>query len=173
MRELVFNQKLSFKAQRESLREKGQFWTPEWITEPMVEYVLEGEATTLFDPAVGEGNFFHAAKTVAKEKGLELKLVGMEIDPVVLAQALAKGLEPSDISSVIIGDFTLHSPLPTFKAIVGNPPYIRHHRLSTEVKTQLRKMCIKIMGKPLDGRAGLHIYFLIRALSLLEDNMGN
>jgi len=49
-------------AARESLREKGQFWTPDWIAEAMVEYVLSGGSDHLFDPAVGPGAFFRAAK---------------------------------------------------------------------------------------------------------------
>ncbi len=42
---------------RETLREKGQFWTPDWIAEAMVEYVLAGGSRNLFDPAVGAGAF--------------------------------------------------------------------------------------------------------------------
>lgn len=49
---------------REKLREKGQFWTPDWIARPMVSYALQ-ESDTLFDPAVGEGAFFKAAKEVS------------------------------------------------------------------------------------------------------------
>src|SRR5690606_9928246 len=51
-----------------------------------------------------------------------------------------------------------------------NPPYIRHHRLDPEKKAQLKRLAVQIVGKPLDGRAGLHVYFLIRALSLLREN---
>ena len=31
---------------RESLREKGQFWTPDWIADAMVAYVLTGADLT-------------------------------------------------------------------------------------------------------------------------------
>lgn len=155
---------------RELLREKGQFWTPEWIAEPMTEYVLADKGGLLFDPAVGTGVFFRAAKVIASEKGLTVRFAGMEIDPAILSRALEYGLSRDDIASVRISDFVLQPPKTKLQAIVANPPYIRHHRLDRERKVQLKKLAIQIVGRQLDGRAGLHIYFLIRALSLLQEN---
>lgn len=155
---------------RELLREKGQFWTPDWIAEPMTEYVLADRGGLLFDPAVGTGAFFRAAKVVAREKGLDVSFAGMEIDPATLSQALEYGLDQDDIASVRIGDFVLQPPKTKFQAIVANPPYIRHHRLDPKKKAELKQLATQIVGKKLDGRAGLHVYFLIRALSLLEEN---
>lgn len=134
----------------------------------MVEYVLAGNAHSIFDPAVGTGNFLRAAKAIAGQKGLKVQLAGMEIDPRILAQAVADGLNQGDLSRVVIGDFVLQPPAARFPAIVANPPYIRHHRLSESTKAQLRRLSTEVIGKPLDGRAGLHVYFLIRALTLLE-----
>jgi len=136
----------------------------------MVEYVLEGQGGVLFDPAVGTGAFFRAAKVLAMERGLCVSLRGMEIDPTVLKQALAHGLEEADLTGVVLGDFILHAPNTRFPAIVANPPYIRHHRLTQDKKEQLRRLSFQTTGKILDGRTGLHVYFLIRALSLLEEN---
>jgi len=154
---------------RELLREKGQFWTPNWVAEAMVEYVLADRGGVLFDPAVGTGAFFRAAKAVAKEKGLQVSLSGMDIDPTVLEQALECGLSKDDISTVTIGDFISQPPPTKFSAIVANPPYIRHHRISAETKKQLKQISLQTIGTVLDGRAGLHVFFLIRALSLLQE----
>jgi hypothetical protein len=156
---------------RELLRVKGQFWTPDWIAEAMVDYVLAEPCSMLFDPAVGAGAFFRAAKTVSGERGFRtVALSGMDIDPAALAQALDYGLTDSDLASVTIGDFVLQPPLAKFPAMVANPPYIRHHRISQETKEQLKRLSLQTTGKILDGRAGLHVYFLIRALSLLEQD---
>ncbi len=155
---------------RELLREKGQFWTPDWVAEAMVEYVLVDNSNSLFDPAVGAGAFFRAGKTIAKETGRYISLSGMEIDSSVLEQAIRHSLSREDIANVKIGDFIFDPPNKKFSAIVANPPYIRHHRISLEKKEQLKQLSVKVTGKILDGRAGLHIYFLVRALALLEEN---
>jgi adenine-specific DNA-methyltransferase len=155
---------------RELLRQKGQFWTPDWIARAMLSYVLAEKPDSLFDPAVGTGIFFRLAKQFAQEKHFCLHLVGMEIEANVLQEALKQGLDSWDLASVTIGDFVLQPPQRRFPAIVANPPYIRHHRLSMEKKEQLRQVSLNISGRILDGRAGLHVYFLMRALSLLQEN---
>jgi hypothetical protein len=152
---------------REALREKGQFWTPNWVAEAMVAYVANGNTREIFDPAVGAGAFFHAAKNIELEIGRKLKLSGNEIDPDALQQAITSGLSQSDIEDVCLQDFTLFKPKNPLPAIVANPPYLRHHRLDRETKDRLRRLSSDVLGFALDGRAGYHVYFLVHALSLL------
>lgn len=154
---------------REQLRQKGQFWTPDWVADAMVEYVLSDQVKVLFDPAVGTGAFFHAAKRLGHERGVSIALSGMELDPTVLERAIEEGLSRQDISGVKVDDFVFHPITKKLAAIVANPPYIRHHRLSVETKKRLKGFSLATTGKALDGRAGLHVYFLIRSLSLLEE----
>jgi adenine-specific DNA-methyltransferase len=152
---------------REALREKGQFWTPDWVADAMVSYVLGDGAKSLFDPAVGAGAFFSAARRI--KKGLQLTdLHGSELHEAALTEARQNGLSEGDLADVVLGDFLERRFGRKFPAIVANPPYIRHHRLSSELKERLRHYAIKRIGFALDGRAGLHIYFLLRALELLE-----
>lgn len=156
---------------RERLREKGQFWTPDWVAEAMVAYALAGLAETLFDPAVGTGAFFRAARKTAYEHGRPIMCKGMEIDPSVLQQAFEDGhLSAQDIKGVEIGDFVLQPTEKKWDAIAANPPYVRHHRLLPAQKEALKQLSVRILGKAIDGRAGLHVYFLLRALTLLQDN---
>jgi adenine-specific DNA-methyltransferase len=156
-------------AAREALREKGQFWTPQWVAEAMVSYVLGAGSNHIFDPAVGAGAFFKAAKTLALAQGRTIKLLGTEIDPVSQEAALAAGLSSRDLVNVEIRDFVAQPPERRFSAIVANPPYIRHHRLPKETKTFLRHFGASLIGKPLDGRAGYHVYFFLRGLQLLSE----
>jgi len=154
--------------EREALREKGQFWTPEWIAEAMVAYLAAGGHQTLFDPAVGAGAFFRAAKTLGREIGKDFALSGTEIDKAALSEAIESGLSHEDLLHVRIGDFLLESSPGTIEAVVANPPYIRHHRLSNGLKGKLREFCFKSIDTTLDGRAGLHVYFLIAGLRSLS-----
>ncbi len=152
------------------MRAKGQFWTPDCIAEAMAAYALAGGAQELFDPAVGAGAFFRAAKRLAGAFGRNIRLTGTEIDPTVLVEARLGGLSPADLEGVEIADFVLQPPARRFPAIVANPPYIRHHRLPANLKRQLRFLGVAITGQTLDGRAGLHVYFLLRTLDLLSPN---
>jgi len=154
---------------REVLREKGQFWTPDWVARAMVGYVTASGEDHLFDPAVGAGAFFRAAKDLSEEIGRPLSFSGNEIDPKALEDAERSGLTGRELESVRLEDFILNPPKEPLKAIVANPPYIRHHRLSPTLKGRLKRISLDVLHTALDGRAGLHIYFLIRALTSLAE----
>jgi hypothetical protein len=155
------------KQTREALRERGQFWTPAWVAEAMVEYAVAGGDSCIFDPAVGAAAFFQAAKKIARETNRRIELRGTEIDNAVLAEAARTGLTPADLAGVELCDFVLDPPPGRFSAIVANPPYIRHHRLTKSVKIALKALGRNVVGSELDGRAGLHVFFLVRSLELL------
>jgi hypothetical protein len=150
---------------RERLREKGQFWTPTWVAGPMVSYALGGGARALFDPAVGPGTFFVAAKA----RGFRGVFRGCELHPEALEESRRHGLTMDDISGITTGDFlsTAFSKVP---AIVSNPPYIRHHRIPPSSKCQFQSRVRHELGFSIDGRAGLHVYFFIRCLQMLEEH---
>ena len=148
---------------REALREKGQFWTPAWLAEAMAAWVTEEKPAELFDPAVGPGAFFAAARAV----GFAGKLRGFELDRDAFAEGAKLGLRAEDFSGVTVADFLQASSRELFPAIISNPPYIRHHRLGEERKAELKEFARQILGFPLDGRTGLQAYFLFKCLSLL------
>lgn len=153
--------------EREALRKKGQFWTPEWTADFMAAYVLQEKPSRLLDPALGEGVFFRAAKRYARLHDFDLALFGRDIDPDVLGQARMSGLDDNDLQNVEMRDFVIDPPSELFPAIIANPPYIRHHRLSPAQKEYLSEFARTATGRHIDARAGLHVYFLIRALQTL------
>lgn len=133
----------------------------------MAAYVLQEKPSRLLDPALGEGAFFRAAKRYAQAHDFDLALFGRDIDPQVLDQARMSGLDDHDLRNVEMRDFVLDPPSKLFPAIIANPPYIRHHRLSPAQKVYLSAFARQATGRHIDARAGLHVYFLIRALQTL------
>jgi len=148
--------------EREALRDKGQFWTPSWVAEAMISYVLD-DPDLVFDPATGRGAFYEALLKLNKPN---VSFFGTDID----ADVLTDKVYNNDNCFVENRDFIKNPPQRKFKAIVANPPYIRHHRIDEATKLLLKQIATSIMGNSIDGRAGYHIYFLIQALNHLEQN---
>jgi adenine-specific DNA-methyltransferase len=148
---------------REALRQKGQFWTPAWLARAMAAWVVKDHPPSLFDPAVGPGTFFAAAK----EAGFRGSFAGFELDESVLAEGFRLGLPSSELAHVILGDFIASRMPGALPAVISNPPYIRHHRLTEARKQELRALALQCLGFPLDGRVGLHFYFLLKCLEHL------
>lgn len=136
----------------------------------MVSYVLRGNATHIFDPAVGEGVFLNAAKRQGFTLNKKIKFLGTEIDADLVNQKLPNLFSGKEIEGIAIRDFLFDPPKEKFDAIVANPPYIRHHRLSAEYKQKLKTFIKSLPDCHIDGRAGLHVYFLLRALQQLNQN---
>jgi hypothetical protein len=149
--------------EREALRVKGQFWTPPWLAKVMAGWVIQGRPEILFDPAVGPGTFFAAAR----EAGFAGELQGFELHPNAFADGWKLGLKPDDFRQVQIADFISTSLPEKFPAIVSNPPYIRHHRLTQDQKLELKQLALNLLGFSLDGRVGLHVFFLLKCLAQL------
>jgi adenine-specific DNA-methyltransferase len=131
----------------------------------MVEYVQCDKTGHLFDPAVGACAFFSACRS---RFGSNVNLLGTDIDLSSLEVARSLGLSSDDLANIEQRDFILAPPKRSFSSIVANPPYIRHHRLPLSTKQELRLISRSLLGKDLDGRAGLHVYFLLRSLERLE-----
>ncbi|MGO8678486.1 MAG: Eco57I restriction-modification methylase domain-containing protein [Limisphaerales bacterium] len=146
------------------MRTKGQFWTPAWLARAMAAWVVALRPPVLFDPAAGPGTFFAAARGL----GFQGSFAGFELDGAVLAQASKAGLGPGDLRRVRIGDFLAGAVRSTYPAIISNPPYIRHHRLDRGRKRLLQARAARWLGFALDGRVGLHVYFLLKCLQSLS-----
>ena len=153
---------------REKLREKGQFMTPEWVADAMAEFVLGASPDVVFEPGVGAGAFFLALKRRSKSRKNSVRMAGIELDPEILQVAKKMGLDDNDLRDVMIGDFMTMDADTTFPGVIANPPYIRHHRLSKEYKEMLNNTALTITGVNIDKRAGIHIFFLIKSLSMLS-----
>jgi len=167
MKEIKIHQKLPNNWEdREKLRNKGQFWTPDWVADMMVEYVVE-KSNLVFDPAAGTGAFYNALKKNRFHQQ-KINFYGIDIDKKVIKEGLDNGFYDRSLCTLEIRDFIFNPPKRKFKAIIANPPYIRHHRLPMTTKDKLKKIAKDIMGFSIDARAGLHIYFLIQALGLLD-----
>lgn len=67
----------------------GQFRTPRHVVDFMVELVGLREGDNVVDPSCGSGGFLVAASDFAKEAGIEISVVGSEIDRTIarIAQA--------------------------------------------------------------------------------------
>lgn len=153
---------------REGLREKGQFWTPQWVARPMVRYAVSRQGK-IFDPAVGAGAFARALKDLLPDAPLRSRFFGCEIDPEALAQSGENDLQATDLGSVEVKDFLRTESVPSDAGIVANPPYIRHHRMSGEDKARFQELAYLSLRQKIDGRAGIHVFFLIHALALLGE----
>ncbi len=146
-------------------RENGATFTPSTIVEAMIDWaVSHGHPDRVVDPGTGSGRYLlDAARRLP-----EAQLLGIEIDPLaaILARAnlAAAGFAPR--AEICLQDFrdTTLPRIPGQSLYIGNPPYVRHHRLGPRGKRWLVEEAAKL-GLQASQLAGLHVHFLLATAS--------
>jgi len=96
---------------------------------------------------------------------------GADIDPTAkqefAAELVAQGV-PSE--NLVLGDFLSLAPerdLPRVHAVIGNPPYVRHHWIDNDTRLHADRIAAKT-ERQIDGRSSLWAYFVLHATAFLE-----
>jgi len=140
----------------------GQFATPTALAREIlahgVRLLPEGEKVSFVDPALGTGSFYSALRSVVELERIE-NAEGFEIDP-HYGEPARKIWRDTPLK-VHLEDFTQAIP-PTEKAnlLICNPPYVRHHHISSETKTSLQCRTQQACGVKINGLSGLYCYFM-------------
>lgn len=152
-------------------RRLGAYYTPDELAAVLVRWALADGDGPVLDPSYG-GCAFLAAAARALSKGdpsnAGARVYGVDIDPSCLEAARDSKLLVED--NCIEADFlaTSSNDLPgsPYAAIVGNPPYVRHHWITGDQRESARAVAAE-SSVPLPATASLWAYFLIHSLKFL------
>ncbi len=158
----------------DSRRLLGSFYTPDKLAIVLAEWALECDEGHVLDPSFGACAFLNAATKVLSERGVPdpgRLVFGVDVDPRCLKYVHSSGnLEKENC---IVRDFLTLSPdeIPgtPFRAVLGNPPYLRHHWFNGNAREAGRE-AICSAGVELSETASAWAYFLIHALSFLAED---
>ena len=152
----------------------GQFSTPTKLARDVLEYGLsllpDGEAVRFLDPAIGTGSFYAALLAAAQDHPIAAAH-GFEIDAHYGDPARALWAEKS--LKITLGDFTQHPPPPhaaqRANLLICNPPYVRHHHISSSDKERLQNSAQLAARVKLSGLSGLYCYFMVLAHHWMDE----
>lgn len=152
----------------------GQFSTPYTLALEILTNALthlpKDEPIFFIEPGLGTGVFFSALRRFADGRILK-EAVGVEIDPAYAE--IARKIWSHDGLMVEQADFISFSTNPKhanrFNLLCSNPPYVRHHHLSPDVKRNLQSKTSRELGIAVSGLSGLYVYFILLAHSMLSE----
>lgn len=155
-------------------RANGVYYTPPSLARVLADWAIEHQPARILEPSFGDGVFLRAAADLLSKSGVsdpEQSLFGVDIDPKAQERIKNSGLQlresqlwTGDLLSLDVED--LGGP---FEAIIGNPPYIRHHRLDERLAERGRKSGRRL-GIELNGRSDAWAYFCAHLTSFLSEN---
>ncbi len=147
----------------ETRRPQGATYTPSAIVRAMLSWVGNGgDYARVVDPGVGSGRFLVAAGRRYQRP----LLIGIDLDPLaaLIARAHLASAGLANRSEIVLRDYReWHAEITGRTLFIGNPPYVRHHLISTKWKTWLAKTA---SDRKLDASqlAGLHVHFFLATL---------
>ena len=149
----------------------GAYYTPDVLAGILAEWALELGDGAVLDPSFGGCAFLNAATKVLAIKGVPEPgglVFGVDVDPSCLEYVRAGGNLVEE--NCIVCDFLTLSPedLPSapFQAVIGNPPYVRHHWFNGSTR-RAGRAAIKAAGVEFSARASAWAYFLVHSLSFI------
>lgn len=153
----------------------GQFSTPFDLASQIVARALRSvpadAGISFLEPASGTGAFFSALIRNTGERRID-SACGCEIDP-AYGDAAKRIWSPHGFQ-VNASDFIEFaadaSNFGKFTLLCTNPPYVRHHHFSSELKVRLQGMVVQRLGLQPSGLSGLYVYFVLLADALLADD---
>jgi adenine-specific DNA-methyltransferase len=141
-------------------RENGATYTPGPIVRSMVEWAANrGTPQRIVDPGTGSARFL----LQAGETFPQASLIGVEIDPLaaLIARANLAVAGFAKRSRIILGDYRCFNESVSGQTLyIGNPPYVRHHQITTKWKEWLSDEAGKL-GHKASQLAGLHVHFFL------------
>lgn len=169
----------------------GQVFTPADIVAFMLDnvgYSADSDILnkTVYEPSFGQGVFLFEVVDRLINKAVEEELdaqkitdllnnniYGVEFDEVLFSETVSsltqyvqdKGLVSPSWENLRCADALGFSPESGFDFVVGNPPYIRTHNLTDEMRANMEKFSISATGTP-----DMYVTFMEYGLSVLKED---
>jgi adenine-specific DNA-methyltransferase len=152
----------------------GVYYTPPRLAGLLASWALERDPERILEPSYGQGVFLREVDAKLRERGIHdpgRRIFGVELDPRAPAKLRESGLRLPE-GHLHSGDLLSLDPGALggkFDAIVGNPPYIRHHLLSEKLVARGRKSA-ELLGITLNGRSDAWAYFCAHLMTFLSED---
>lgn len=151
----------------EAVKARGAFYTPSELTTFLARWAIRDKKERALEPSCGDGAFLAALTARFKELGRQsvvgyLDGIELEAGEAKKAEALAPGarIRVSSFFDVRAED------LPQVDAVIGNPPYIRYHGFTGNMRIQGLARASE-QGVHLSNLASSWAPFLVHAAAFL------
>lgn len=148
-------------ARTEASRRLGVFYTPDRLAIALTRWALLDGATRVLDPSCGDGRFVLAA--ASELAGTGGTVVGIDVDRDAIAALRAQKVPGVELHAGSFFDIaTGAGAAAPFGAVIGNPPYVRHHWQDESVRKRALERVARA-GVVLSGQADLWASFAVHA----------
>lgn len=148
---------------------RGRYYTPADIASYLVRWATQNNPKTILEPSCGDGVFVREIASIENCK--QSKITAIELNEEEISKANKSVCGQVSDANFINADFldyvitnNLHE---AYDAVVGNPPYIRYHFMSDEMKSKSATIMLKSGLKP-SKLLNIWIPFIVSSIEALK-----
>ncbi|MCP4148110.1 MAG: SAM-dependent DNA methyltransferase [bacterium] len=145
-------------------KKNGVFYTPHALADFLVRPLIDNPGQTIFDPAFGNGSLLLAAAKLLRDKFPAAmhtqQLSGSDVKPGKMLNQSLNG------ANLVEKDFFQFPEKNKYDTVVLNPPFVRHHFIKTEDRTQYSQWVSSLCK--VKGTSDLWSYFLVKSVDHLN-----
>ncbi len=152
-------------------RQNGEYYTPKELARVLVKWAINGQRARILDPSCGKGVF--AAEAVDELRRIGTRQPWRHVFGIDIRPSCKKHFKSDKLLQkchIITRDFLSVNPRQLdgfpFHAVVGNPPYVRHHWLNGSTITNARRAARHFV-LALPARSSMWAYFVLHAINCL------
>lgn len=163
---------MNFKEVESSQKLSGSYYTPRWLADYIIKWVIEEKSQTILEPSCGDGVFFESLNCNLDN----LFVTGIDTNEKA-TQISRNKLEDSNVKhEILTEDFITWSiknitsdNLKTFDAAIGNPPFIRYQYLDKNIQENAQVL-FDLMNMKFTKHTNAWIPFVIASIKFLRPN---
>lgn len=147
---------------------RGAFFTPDGITSHIAEWAIRSGSDRVLEPSAGEAAFLVAAVRRLQDLGRESPHVnGVEIHKHSAQVARDEVRAAGGTATIRVSDFFRVDAVPSFDAVIGNPPFIRYQDFAGDDRDRARFAALQ-QGVALTGLASSWAAFVVHSAAMLR-----
>lgn len=156
-------------------KRNGIFYTPQKATSILCNWAIRSAHDYVLEPSFGGCGFLASSQerlSYLDCRQPENNLFGCDIDPKAF-EYLSQTVKPRDlVQRYLLQDFLTLTPasfsVPSFNAVIGNPPYVSHHTMSLEQREAARDITAsRTLFAP--NKPSLWANFVLHSLAFLRE----
>lgn len=161
---------MNFREEESSQKLSGSYYTPYWLAEFIMRWVLASNPKSILEPSCGDGVFFDAL--TGAHCGISISGFDINGDAAKICQEKLKKLHfKPEISAQDFLQWTIENlksdDCQTFDAVVGNPPFIRYQYWDKEMQDRAQAL-FGLMGMKFSKHTNAWIPFVIASIKFLN-----
>ncbi|MBE7661234.1 Eco57I restriction-modification methylase domain-containing protein [Tenacibaculum finnmarkense] len=152
--EYIVSKEVQSIAEENSKNKYGQYFTPEIISNFMIDLADINATSRILEPSSGQGIFIEQLI----KKGYK-KVTGYELDKKLISE--------KHTNNVINESFVTANIIEKYDLIIGNPPYIRWKNLEQELKDEL--ITNNLWNTHFNSLCDYSYIFILKSIELLQE----